>query len=113
MTDRQPTDRVAEVVAVLAALGVRRGDNVLLQMPEGRRCTQAVVGMLELGVIPLQVDPALSPSAVVTIATESGARLVLASPQGIRALAHLAAEPPVPVPVDGLDGFWAAVLRLG
>lgn len=110
MSNCELTGQAAAVAAVLAALDVHCGDRVLLQMPDGQGFTDAFVGMLELGMIPLRVDPALSASDVPALATEVGAQLVLASAERIPALADLAAEPPVLV--DGPEGPWAAVLRL-
>lgn len=107
---REMADRGAAVAAVLADLGVRREERVLILMPDGPGFVEAFVGVLQQGALPLPVNPVLSASVIAEIAADTGARLVVTSAERIRALADLQAEPPVLV--DGPEGPWAAALRL-
>ncbi|MGH3905827.1 MAG: AMP-binding protein [Pseudonocardiaceae bacterium] len=110
MSYRQMADRGAAVATVLAELGVHREERVLILMPDGPGFVEAFVGVMQLGALPLPVSPVLSASLIAEIAADTGARLVVASAERIRALADLEAEPPVLV--GGPERPWAAVLRL-
>lgn len=69
----------------------------------------AFTGAMRRGAVPLPVNPRLPAADVAVIAAETGARLVLASAEGIHGLTDLEAEPLVPV--EGLQGLWVAALR--
>jgi len=101
---------VAAAATALSRLGVRRGEQVLLMMPDGPGFINAFVAALELGAVPLPVNPALPARDVTAIAAEAGARLVVVSMERLRELAELEAEPSVLV--EAPEGAWAAVLRL-
>ncbi len=110
MNYREMADRGAAVAAVLTELGVRREERVLVLMPDGPGFIEVFVGVLQRGALPLPVNPVLSAGVIAELAADTGARLVVASAERIRALADLEAEPPVLV--DGPEGPWAAALRL-
>lgn len=110
MNYREMADRGAAVAAVLADLGVHRDERVLILMPDGPGFIEVFVGVLQRGALPLPVNPVLSADVIAELAADTGARLVVASAERIRALADLQAEPPVLV--DGPEGPWAAALRL-
>ncbi len=78
-------------------------------LPGGPDFVDAFTGAMRRGAVPLAVNPRLPAADVAAIATETGARLVLASAERIHGLADLQTEPPVPV--DGPRRLWAAVLR--
>ncbi|MGH4004847.1 MAG: AMP-binding protein [Pseudonocardiaceae bacterium] len=105
----EPTDRAAAVAAALGVLGVRPGERVLIMLPGGPDFVSAFTGVMRQSAVPLPVNPRLSAADVSATATETGARLVLASTERIHGLADLEAHPPVPV--DGAPGLWAAALR--
>ncbi|MGH3751755.1 MAG: AMP-binding protein [Pseudonocardiaceae bacterium] len=105
----EPTDRATTVAAALAQLGVRPEEGVLIMLPDGPGFIDAFVGTMRQGAVPLPVNPRLAAADVAAIAAETGARLVLAPAERIHGLADLGTEPPVPV--DGPQGLWAAVLR--
>lgn len=104
-----PADRSASVAEALAELGVRIEERVLILLPDGPDFVDAFAGTMKQGAVPLPVNPQLAAVDVAAIATETGARVVLASVERIQGLADLGAEPPVPV--DGSQGLWAAALR--
>lgn len=104
-----PTDRAAAVAAALDVLGVRPGERVLIMLPGGPDFVDAFTGTMRRGAVPLPVNPRLPAADVAAIATETGARLVLASTERIHGLADLEVHPPVPV--DRAQGLWAAALR--
>jgi acyl-CoA synthetase (AMP-forming)/AMP-acid ligase II len=104
------TDQTTAVTAVLAELDVRPDDRVLITLPDGPGFAEAFGGAIRLGAVPLPVDPLLTVQDLTTVAAETDARLVLSSPDQIRAIAKMAAEPPIFI--DGPRGIWAAALRL-
>jgi acyl-CoA synthetase (AMP-forming)/AMP-acid ligase II len=110
MSYSTPADHTAAVVAALAELGVRPEERVLIMLPDGPGFAEAFAGTIELGAVPLPVNPLLPAHGIVGAAAEARARLVLASADQIHALADLEAQPPVLV--DGPRGPWAAALRL-
>ncbi len=88
---------------------MRPEERVLIMLPDGPCFVDAFRGAMKQGAVPLPVNPQLPAIDVAAIATEMGARLVLASAERIHGLADLGAEPPVLV--DASQGLWAAALR--
>jgi acyl-CoA synthetase (AMP-forming)/AMP-acid ligase II len=109
MSYRKLSDQ-ALAAAALGELDVRPDDRVLIMLPDGRGLAEAFAGTIQQGAVPLPVHPLLPAHDLVAVATEAGARLVLASADQIHALAELDAEPPVLI--GGPQRLWAAALRL-
>jgi acetyl-CoA synthetase len=103
-------EQTAAVVAALAELDVRRGDRVLIMLPDGPGFAEAFAGTIKQQAVPLPVNPPLPAHDIMAIAAKAGARLVLASADQLPALADLDAE--LPVLIEGPQGLWAAALRL-
>lgn len=110
MSYRKLSDQAVAVAVALGELDVRSDDRVLIMLPDGPDFVEAFAGVIQQGAVPLSVNPLLSAHDLVVVAAEAGARLVLASPDQIPALADLDAEPPVLI--DRPRGLWAAALRL-
>ena len=102
--------QTAAVTAVLAELGVRPGERVLILLPDGPGFAESFTGAMQQGAVPLPVNPLLPAHDLVAVAAEAGARLVLTSADRIPALAELNSDPPALV--DGPQGPWAAALGL-
>ncbi|MDT7597569.1 MAG: AMP-binding enzyme [Pseudonocardiales bacterium] len=83
MSYSHPTDQTAAVAAALAELGVRPEERVLIMLPDGPGFAEAFAG----GAVPLPVNPLLPAHGIASAATETSARLVLASGDQIHALA--------------------------
>ncbi|MFE6779613.1 AMP-dependent synthetase/ligase [Streptomyces sp. NPDC057702] len=82
MTWARARERVAELATGLAALGVRRGERVLLMMsnrPEHWLSDQALV---HLGAVPVSVYGTAAPEQIAHIARHSGARLAIVDGAG-------------------------------
>ena len=110
MNYSHPADQTAAVAAALAELSVRPAERVLIMLPDGPGFAEAFAGTIHQGAVPLPVNPLLPAHGIASAATETSARLVLASVDQIHALADLGAQPPVPI--EGPQGPWAAALRL-
>lgn len=110
MSYSKSADRMAAVVAVLAELGVRPGERVLILLPDGPGFAEAFAGAIEHQAVPLPVNPLLSAHDIVVTAAKAGARLLLASVEQIQTLTDLAIRPPILI--DGSQRPWAAALRL-
>jgi acyl-CoA synthetase (AMP-forming)/AMP-acid ligase II len=72
-------------------------------LPDGPGFAEAFAGVIKQGAVPLPVNPPLLAHDLVAVATEAGARLVLASADQIHGLADLDTEPPVLI--DGPQGL--------
>jgi acyl-CoA synthetase (AMP-forming)/AMP-acid ligase II len=111
-SERQPAARSASrataVAAALSDLGIRPNERVLIMLPDGPGFADAFSGAVQRGAVPLPVNPGLTAADVAAIATETGARLVLAPTEWIQGLSGLEAEPLILV--EGLQGLWAAAL---
>jgi acyl-CoA synthetase (AMP-forming)/AMP-acid ligase II len=94
---------------VVAVLGVRPQERVVITLPDGPGFVDAVTGAMERGAVPLPVNPRLPAVDVAAIVTETDARLVPTSTELIYELTDLEAEPPIPV--DRHRGLWPAALR--
>jgi acyl-CoA synthetase (AMP-forming)/AMP-acid ligase II len=103
-------ERTAAVVTALAELCVRPGERVLILLSDGPGFTEAFVGTIQHQAVPLPVSPLLSAPEITVAATRAGAQLLLGSPEQIHTLTDLGTEPPVLV--NGVQGPWAAALRL-
>jgi acyl-CoA synthetase (AMP-forming)/AMP-acid ligase II len=110
MSYTKPADQAAAVIAALTELDVRPEDRVLIMLPDGPGFAEAFAGTIKQGAVPLPVNPLLPAHDIVAVAAEAGARLLLASPEQIHALADLDAQPSVLI--DGPRGHWATALRL-
>lgn len=97
--------------AALATVGVRAQERVLIVLPDGSGFEEAIIGAIRLAAVPLPVNPWVSADDLVTVTTETDARLVVVSSERTEALADLPVERTVPV--DGPRGVWATVLLLG
>ncbi len=103
-------ERTTAVATALAELGVRPGDRVLIMLPDGPGFAEAFAGTIQHQAVPLPVNPLLAAPDIAAAATNTGAQLLVASPEQIPTLTDLGIEPPVLI--DGTRGHWAAVLRL-
>lgn len=100
---------VAALAAVLATLGVRPEERVLIVMPDGSGFAEAVIGTIRQAAVPLPVNPAVRAGVLASVVAETGARLAVVA-EGSRVLSGLRAERAVPV--HGRPGIWATVLLL-
>ncbi|MGH3931333.1 MAG: AMP-binding protein [Pseudonocardiaceae bacterium] len=91
MSYRTVADGSAAVAAALAELNVRAGERVLIMLPDSPGFVDAFIGAIRQGAVPLPVNPLLEMPDITTVAAETGARLVVASAERIRALATLGA----------------------
>ncbi|MDQ4093304.1 MAG: AMP-binding protein [Actinomycetota bacterium] len=103
-------DQAAAVAATLADLDARPNDRVLIMLPDGPDFAAAFAGVIQHGAVPLPVNPLLPAHDIMTLADQASAHLILASADQIDALANLSTQPPVPM--NGPQGPWAALLRL-
>ncbi|MFH5821928.1 benzoate-CoA ligase family protein [Georgenia sp. AZ-5] len=115
----------ARVGAALEGLGVRRGERVMLFMADTLQLTEAILGAFRAGMIAVPVNTMLSADELGEILADSGARVLVATPEfaetaadataGSRAVTHLVvlggAEPDVPAHVTRVawDDALAAV----
>ncbi len=111
MSSSELTDRTAAVIAALIGLGVGPDDRVLVMLADGPGFAEVFAGVTKLGAVALPVNPQLSTADVVTIAAQTGARLVVGSAQRNQKIST-DLETTSLVGVDGSRGLWAAVLRL-
>lgn len=109
MSYRDVADRAAGIATALAEFGLRSGERVLIMLPDGPGFVEAFVGVMQRSAVPLPVNPTLQVSDIAAVASEAGARLVMASKERIHALADLETGPPVPL--DRPRGLWATTLR--
>jgi acyl-CoA synthetase (AMP-forming)/AMP-acid ligase II len=110
MSYSKSAGQTAAVAAVLAELGVRSGERVLILLPDGPGFAEAFAGTIKHQAVPVQVNPLLPAHDIVATATKAGARLLLASVAQIHTLADLTIKPPTLI--DGPQRPWAAALRL-
>jgi acyl-CoA synthetase (AMP-forming)/AMP-acid ligase II len=103
-------DQAAAVAAALARLNVRPNERVLILLPDGPDFAPAFAGVIHYGAIPLTVNPSLPIRDIILLAAAAKARLILAPPDTIDALAELDTKPPLLI--NGPYGCWAALLRL-
>jgi acyl-CoA synthetase (AMP-forming)/AMP-acid ligase II len=104
------SNQAAAVAAALAKLDVRPHERVLVLLPDGPDFAPAFAGVIHHGAVPLTVNPLLPTHDILAVAATAGARLVLATLDGIDALAERDGTPPLLI--NGPYGCWAAVLRL-
>lgn len=95
----------------LATVGVRAQERVLIVLPDGSGFEEAIISAIRLAAVPLPVNPWVSADDLVTVTTETDARLVVVSAERTNALADLPVE--LKIPVHGPQGVWATVLLLG
>jgi AMP-binding enzyme len=103
-------ERTHVLLTVLAELGVRPHDPVLIMLPPGPGFTEAFTATFYRDAIPLPINPLLSAPDLAAAATQTHARLVLASPEQLPTLTQLPTPPPILI--HGPHGPWAAALRL-
>lgn len=103
-------DRTRALLTVLTELNVRPHDRVLIMLPQGPGFTESFAATFYRDAVPLPVNPMLSAPDLAAAATQTHARLVLASPEQLPTLAELNTQPPILI--DGPHGPWAAALRL-
>ena len=109
MSYSKSVDQTAAVVTVLAELGVRPGERVLIMLPDGPGFAEAFAGTIEHQAVPLPVNPLLPAHDIVATAAKVDARLLLASVEQIQTLIDLDTKPPILI---GPQRYWAAALRL-
>jgi hypothetical protein len=110
MSNSRSAAQTAAVAAVLATLGIRPRERVLIMLPDGPGFAEAFAGIIKHGAVPLPVNPLFFARDILAAAVESGARLLLASVEQAHTLTDLGAAPPVLI--DGPQGPWAAALPL-
>lgn len=100
----------AALAAVLAGVGVRQDERVLVLMPDGAGFSEAVIGTILQTAVPLPVNPSVRAGVLATVAADTGARLAVVAPERSSRFARL--RPLRMVPVQGPRGTWAMVLLL-
>lgn len=110
MTYSKSVEQTAAVAAALTELGVCPGERVLIMLPDGPGFAEAFAGTIKHQAVPLPVNPLLAADDIVAAATAAGAQLLLASAEQVEALTDLGIGPPIPI--DGPQSPWAAMLRL-
>jgi acyl-CoA synthetase (AMP-forming)/AMP-acid ligase II len=103
-------ERTRALLTVLTELNVRPHDRVLIMFPQGPGFTESFAAAFYRDAVPLPVNPLLSAPDLAAAATQTHARLVLASPEQLPTLTELNTQPPLLI--DGPHGPWAAALRL-
>ena len=91
---------------LLAELDVRPHDRVLIMLPQGPGFTEAFTATFYREAVPLPVNPLLTAADLAAAATQTHARLVLASPEQLPTLSQL--NTPPPILIHGPHGPWAA-----
>lgn len=104
-------DRTAAIAAVLAELDVHRHERVLIMLLDGPGFAESFAGAVHHDALPLPVNPLLSAHELAAAAAQTGARLVLTSPDQIPTLTAELDTKPVFL-LDGPHGPWVAALRL-
>ena len=81
-------DRCARLAAVLADLGVQRGDRVALLSANGHRYLEAFFGLPAAGIVLVPLNTRLAPAELAHIVQHSGARVLITDrdPAGLDAL---------------------------
>ncbi|MFC8449361.1 amino acid adenylation domain-containing protein [Kitasatospora sp. NPDC057223] len=82
LTYRQLWLRATELAAVLGESGVGPGDVVALHLPRSTRLVVAMLATLMAGAGSLNLDPTHPPARLAALLDDSGARTVLADPDG-------------------------------
>lgn len=110
MNRSESAEQTAAVAAVLAQLGVRPAERVLIMLPDGPGFAEAFAATIKHQAVPLPVNPLLSAQDIAAAATKAGARLLVASAEQIHTLNDLGSKPPAMI--NGPQGAWAAVQTL-
>jgi acyl-coenzyme A synthetase/AMP-(fatty) acid ligase len=95
----------ARFAAGLARRGIRKGDRIMLSLPNGPEFPIAFFGAIRKGVIPIPVSPFLTKGEMAFLRRDSGARLVLDRPEQVRGLLGSETAPSVPVRQED-HAFW-------
>ncbi len=77
LTFAQLKDRADRLTAALARLGVAKGDRVGIMLPNCPQYVVAAFAALQLGAIVVNVNPMYTPPEVLTVATDSGLRVLV------------------------------------
>ena len=85
---------VAQAVDVLAQAGVRRGDRVLLMLPDSPYFCAAFLGAIKHGAIAIPINPRLAPSDYAYLINDSDPSLLIVGPE-YRSLINETAGHPV------------------
>ncbi|GAB3214321.1 amino acid adenylation domain-containing protein [Marinactinospora thermotolerans DSM 45154] len=88
----------------LAALGVGRGDRILLLTPSRREIVPALYGASRVGAVVVPLDPGLKEYQLRSIVTDAEPALAIGDGEALRAAAAGTG-----VPVHGLDALWETV----
>ena len=67
LTFDELSDASARAAGALRARGVRRGDRVVVLLPDGRRSVQALLGAVRLGAVAVPLDPATPPDRLAAV----------------------------------------------
>lgn len=70
---KREADRVS---AALLALGVRRGESVAFQLPNGTECVAIILGVLQIGAVVAPVMPVFGPREVAMVLARAKARVL-------------------------------------
>ncbi|NBE52957.1 long-chain-fatty-acid--CoA ligase [Streptomyces boluensis] len=109
LTYAQLDDASARVAALLRAKGVRAGDRVALMLPNVVHFPVAYYGVLRAGGVVVPLNPLLKAREVAFALRDSGARIVVVSPQFTDEAATAAAEVGAECLVAGSTEFDALV----
>ncbi len=111
-----------QAAGALAALGLRAGDRVAFLLPGSGGLLSAVLGALRTGVVPVLLDPALTPVERRDVLGDAQPSLVVDDAQGLRSLLAGPATDLAPVPLarpmhytsgttGRRKGVWSGVLE--
>lgn len=92
-------DRVRALAGHLAASGVKRGDHVVVALPNGVATVAASLALQALGAVPVEVSRESSAENLSAVVAQTRARHAFAAGRDARTWARLAAAP-------GLDRLW-------
>ncbi|MCY1127422.1 malonyl-CoA synthase [Frigidibacter sp. RF13] len=96
--------RAAQMAGALRVAGLRPGDRVALQLEKSAEMLAVIAGAIQAGVIFLPLNTAYTPAELSYFITDAEARLLLADPSRMGALAEMASAAGVPLMSLGSDG---------
>ncbi|HZC11423.1 MAG TPA: benzoate-CoA ligase family protein [Mycobacterium sp.] len=94
LTYRQLSERTARVAAGLQALGLRRDDRVLLVMADDIEMATTILAAFHAGLVAVPVSTMLNGEELEKIVRDSGARVVVATPEFLAAAVPAATGSP-------------------
>jgi long-chain acyl-CoA synthetase len=121
LTAAEAEEAERRVAGALAAAGARAGDRVVLSAPSSAALLCAALGALRSGVIPVLLDPALTPAEREPLVADADPVLVVEGPAAVAALADGPPAELAPVPLGrpmhytsgttgGPRGVWTGAL---